>query len=151
MKLLDELRGIVEAYDREGVSYALCGGLAMAVYGRPRATYDIDLLVPPGEIPEALRLAAEAGFVITGGKMRFAQSGLVVHRCSKPYPDSEEILTIDLIEVGGFLEDVWASRRRQDWQFGTIPVVSPEGLARMKERRGSGQDRDDIAFLESLE
>ena len=32
MNLLDELKAVTESLDREEIEYALCGGLAMAVY-----------------------------------------------------------------------------------------------------------------------
>ncbi len=45
LDLLEELRNIIARVDAAGLPYALCGGLAMAVHGNPRATVDIDLLV----------------------------------------------------------------------------------------------------------
>jgi len=47
------------------------------------------------------------------------------------------------------LEPVWESRERVRWEHGRLPVVSRAGLVRMKRLRDSGQDRDDIALLES--
>ena len=43
--LFRELTSLLSALDEEGIDYALCGGLAMAVHGYPRATVDIDLLI----------------------------------------------------------------------------------------------------------
>ena len=45
--LLSELRCITDALDVARVDYALCGGVALAIYGIPRATIDIDMLVTP--------------------------------------------------------------------------------------------------------
>ncbi len=36
MELIDELKRLVTKLDEEGIEYALCGGLAMAVYALPR-------------------------------------------------------------------------------------------------------------------
>jgi hypothetical protein len=47
MNLLDELLALTAALDAAGVDYALVGRLAVAVWGVPRATKDIDLLVEP--------------------------------------------------------------------------------------------------------
>ena len=38
-----ELKALLQALETGGVPYALCGGLALMVYQRPRATVDIDL------------------------------------------------------------------------------------------------------------
>ncbi len=46
-KLYDELRTLISALDRGKIEYALCGGIAMAIHGRPRATVDIDILITP--------------------------------------------------------------------------------------------------------
>ena len=43
--LLDTLRKLLEVLERKRVGYMLLGGLALPAYGRPRATYDIDLAI----------------------------------------------------------------------------------------------------------
>ena len=40
-----EFRRLIAALDEHLIDYALCGGIAMAIYDRPRATIDIDLLI----------------------------------------------------------------------------------------------------------
>jgi len=47
MDLLEELKKITQNLDKAGIDYALCGGLAIAIYARPRATLDIDIMVQP--------------------------------------------------------------------------------------------------------
>jgi len=42
--LLEELDQITTAFDKGGVEYAVCGGLALTIHGFPRATCDIDVL-----------------------------------------------------------------------------------------------------------
>jgi hypothetical protein len=44
MELFDEFSQLVSEFENENIEYALCGGLAMAVYAFPRATLDIDIL-----------------------------------------------------------------------------------------------------------
>lgn len=45
MDIVTELRQVTDLLDRAGVDYALCGGLAMAVFALPRSTLDIDRLI----------------------------------------------------------------------------------------------------------
>jgi predicted nucleotidyltransferase len=45
-KALQHLKGFLE---KEGIPYMIIGGVANAVWGRPRATYDVDLKVILGE------------------------------------------------------------------------------------------------------
>ena len=45
LDLYEEFRAVVTALEDRDIDYAVCGGLAVAVYTEPRATVDIDLLV----------------------------------------------------------------------------------------------------------
>ena len=47
MDILDELKSLINKLEEENIDYALCGGLAMAIYALPRATLDIDILITP--------------------------------------------------------------------------------------------------------
>ena len=64
MDLIDELAALIKALNDAGVRYALCGGLAMAVHGHPRATQDIDLLIPEEELAKIQQVAETVGFWI---------------------------------------------------------------------------------------
>ena len=48
--LYEEFKTIVGALTRHRIPFGVCGGLAMAAHGFPRATQDIDLLVPEEQI-----------------------------------------------------------------------------------------------------
>jgi hypothetical protein len=54
----EEVRGValrlIDLLEREGLEYALMGGLAVPVWGIPRATYDIDIVLSMDE--DGLRL-----------------------------------------------------------------------------------------------
>ena len=56
-----ELRALALAFDAAGVEFALCGGLALAVHGHPRATKDIDLLVRREQVALAKNVARACG------------------------------------------------------------------------------------------
>ncbi|HET8575601.1 MAG TPA: hypothetical protein VFO18_00775, partial [Methylomirabilota bacterium] len=60
--LFEEFRAVVAALDRAAVRFAVCGGLAMFIHARPRATVDIDLLAPPDAIPALVAAVAPLGF-----------------------------------------------------------------------------------------
>lgn len=52
MDLLVELANLIKVFDEDEIDYALCGGLALAVYAKPRATLDIDIMVQPDYLDE---------------------------------------------------------------------------------------------------
>jgi hypothetical protein len=55
--LYRELTALIAALERAHLPYAVCGALAVAIHGAPRATKDIDILVPPEAIPAVLGAA----------------------------------------------------------------------------------------------
>jgi hypothetical protein len=147
LDLLQELTDLLGRLAERDVEYALCGGLAMAVYGVPRATVDIDLLVPEESLAAASAVGASCGFDVPAQVMRLAGGAVEIHRLAKIDPDSGDTIPLDLVVVTPELEDVWQGRRELEWQAGKLWVVSRDGLAAMKRLRGSGQDHDDIARL----
>lgn len=148
MELFNHLRAIIRALEREKTPYALCGGLAMAVHGLPRATIDIDILIEEPSLEKVKAIGRENGFTIDAGLMAFKKGEMKIYRLTKIDPDGDDALMLDMILVTPLLEKVWESRFEVQWEDGPLWVVSREGLVEMKRHRVSGRDIDDIAFLE---
>ena len=83
MDFFQELKDVTAALDASEVDYALCGGVALAIHGVPRATQDIDLLVQPEDLPRLREVARTCGFVLESFPMDFA-SGITIQRFTKP-------------------------------------------------------------------
>jgi hypothetical protein len=60
--LYETFREVVQTLDERGIPFAICGGLAMAIHARPRATVDVDLIVPQDVIAALGMAAATLGF-----------------------------------------------------------------------------------------
>lgn len=128
LDLIAELDAIVAALDRAGVEYALCGGLALGVLGRPRMTMDIDLIIRPEQMTDALRIARDI---------------------SKLDPDPKNLVPLDLKLVCPDCETAWTSRSPFTLAGNRrLVCVSREGLTTMKRLAGRPQDIADIAKLE---
>lgn len=56
MDLYAELRALVDALQVAEIDYALCGAVALAIHGLPRATRDIDLMTRPQDLKDVRRL-----------------------------------------------------------------------------------------------
>ena len=149
MDLVDEFRALLEGLERGGVDYAVCGGLAFAIHARPRATIDVDLILPIEEVEGAKRIAREQGYGIEAGPLVIRKDVIEIHRLSKPDPETGDLLSLDLLVVTPALAAVWEGRERISWEHGIVPVVSRAGLVTMKRLRASGQDLDDIRILEA--
>ncbi len=150
MDILEELQGITARLAQEGVDYALCGGLAMAVYAMPRATLDIDLMVQTGSLAEAARAVESLGFTMRSDPMDFQGGAIKIRRYGKIDPQTSEVLVLDFLLVTEQTAPAWESRRDVEWEGGKLSVVSPEGLISLKQLRRSGTDQDDIDYLRSI-
>jgi len=150
MDILEELKELIHKLNEEKIEYALCGGLAMAIYALPRATLDIDILIEPGSLDTTKRAVHDLGFTIEAAPMEFHDGKVHIHRVSKIESNTEEILSLDLLIVTPEIKSAWDSRIKVEWEHGNIDVVSPEGLILLKSFRGSGQDQDDIHFLRGI-
>jgi hypothetical protein len=144
VNLYDELVALVRVLDEGHIPYALCGALALAVYGVPRATKDIDLLARP-EDEEKIRAALRrSGFVLEALPMTFA-SGIRVRRFSKIVEGRP--LMVDVLWVDPPLQAIWEARQTLAWREGQIQVVGRDGLVTLKLTAGRPQDLADIEAL----
>ena len=150
MDLFDELKRLITRLDEEKIEYALCGGLAMAVYALPRATLDIDLLIESSSLGKTRLAVQELGFTLSAMPMEFHGGKVHIHRVSKIESGTGETLALDLLIVTPDIKQAWESRIKVEWEGGTLSVVSPEGLILLKSLRRSGQDQDDIEYLRSI-
>jgi hypothetical protein len=148
MDLFDEFSALTRALDAAHVDYAVAGGLAVAIWGVPRATQDIDLLVPRAALEAAIAIGRERGFSIEALPMTF-HDGTEIRRLSKPAVGA--LLTLDLLLVTANLEPAWASRLRLPVDRGEIWVVGREALIQMKTAAGRPQDLADAQRLSELD
>lgn len=150
MDILDELKALTKKLKEEKIEYALCGGLALAIYALPRATLDIDILIEANLLGAIERIAHDLGYRIKAEPMHFHDGKIQIHRVTKIEPGTGETLVLDILLVTSAIREAWNNRLEVEWAHGTISVVSPEGLILLKSLRKSGQDQDDIRFLRSI-
>lgn len=148
MDIIEELYGVVDVLAANEVNYAICGGLAVAIHGRPRMTVDIDLLVSATRIEEAAKAAAEAGFDDVTGWINLPKTNIGVERLYRVNKiQGEGFLTLDLLEFpagsGNILDDI------EIFELGErqLKVLSKPSLIRMKEGTGRTQDQLDVELL----
>ena len=147
LDLYDELRRLIAAFDEHKIEYALCGGLAMAIFDRPRATVDIDLLIGAESLVQVIDLAKALGYTIRGLDMSFANEAVEIRRVSKIDQETGFVLSLDLLLVTPQIQEIWDSRVQANWEGGKLFVVSLEGLIALKRLSGRPQDIADISAL----
>jgi hypothetical protein len=139
----------VRALEEAEIEYALCGALALAVHGAPRATKDIDVIVRRQDADRLRAVAKETGFVFEALPMVFAGSGIEVQRFSKLIDGRP--LMLDVLWLDPSLQAIWDDRQRLPWKEGTLSVVSRDGLITLKLTAGRPQDLVDIQSLTAAE
>jgi hypothetical protein len=144
-----EFVAVVRALDAAGIEYALCGALALAVHGVPRATKDIDLIARKSDSGGIREVARSIGFTFEALPMEFAGSGIEVQRFTK-LVDGRPLM-LDVLWLNPKLQQVWDERERVPWQEGTLTVVSRAGLIVLKTTAGRPQDLVDIQNLLAAE
>ena len=45
--MLDQLQSVFASFQKNDVKYLVIGGIAAVLYGVPRATFDLDVLIEP--------------------------------------------------------------------------------------------------------
>lgn len=141
-----DLGALVEAGTLE--RWALCGGLALAVWGAPRATLDIDVLADIA----AGRTSSDAARALV------LKGWTLVEHARHPGDPVPELLRMT---CGGVGVDILIAHRNWEvamleeasivpWQAMQVPSVRAEALAAMKLRAGGPQDLVDAARLEAL-
>ncbi|SRR5258706_5833462 len=147
LDLYDELRILITALDEHKIQYALCGGIAMAIYNRPRATVDIDLLIGEDSLSKVIEVAKTLKYTVRGLDMTFANDTVEIRRVSKIDGETGFVLSLDMLLVTPQIQQIWDARVRADWEGGKLSVVSREGLIALKKLSGRPQDLADISAL----
>lgn len=147
LDLYEELTSLIAALDKHEIEYALCGGIAMAIFGRPRATVDIDLLIVAESLDEVIELAKALEYTVRELDMSFANEAIEIRRVSKIDQETGFVLSLDMLLVTPQIQDIWDSRVRADWEGGKLSVVSRDGLIALKKLGGRPQDHADISTL----
>ncbi|MBI4871449.1 MAG: hypothetical protein HY814_07770 [Candidatus Riflebacteria bacterium] len=150
MDLYDELWKLIDALNEAGASYAVCGGVALAIHGCTRATTDIDFLIPEAEVERVRDLLRPLGYNVPALPMTFNRGTSAerrVHRVSRIV--GEETLTVDLLVVGTKLDEAWESRQFLDVGRRRVTCVSRDGLIHMKRQAGRLKDLADLEAMNS--
>ena len=145
---------IIDLLDADGVVYMIVGAFAVAIWGRPRATADIDVtLRADAEHLEALAArAARVGLAIDREWLEW-QPLLRDHHRRLTSPGA----SVDLMRARDVHEDEALERRRYlPIDQRRLPFVAPDDLIIMKIKAGRPRDFEDamsvlVAQRETIE
>ncbi len=114
-----------------GLRYLVSGGFAVSVWGRPRATFDIDIVIIIAEtevslLTKALKKISQAGYLDEENARESARKG----RGSFNFIDSNTGLKVDFFIGGRDPFTISKFKRRKFKTIGgqKIPFIAPEDL-----------------------
>ena len=160
--MLDYL-GIFKELNARRIKYLVVGGTAINLYGIPRMTYDLDILLDlePGNLERFLSLVKGWGFKPKAPVelMDFADEGKRRERVERKHMKAFNLVNpawgiseIDVV-ISAPVDYPRAAKRmnRLDLKGVPVPTVSIEDLIRMKRTANRKQDQDDILYLKKVQ
>jgi hypothetical protein len=141
-----DLREFLKLLNSARVEYLLVGGYAVAYYGYPRATADLDVWVAASDnnARKLVRTLKEFGFDLPNLRPEIFLAKDRIVRFGEP-PLRIEILT----SISGVsFDDCFTRRARVRFDGLRINLISFEDLKRNKVASGRPKDLDDLTALE---
>ena len=142
----DDMKALIELFNKHGVSYVLVGGFAVNYYGYVRTTQDIDFLLYPSKenANKVMTALNDFGFGKAGiPKDIFEEAGNAVHLGVEPN-------RIDLIThlLGVSNDQVFSNFKRVEMDGILVNIIAYGDL--IKSKKASKRLRD-LADAEELE
>lgn len=144
--MLRRLKPVFASFQKHNVRYLVFGGIAVALHGVPRATFDLDILIDPQQENAERLLAAlqEIGFG-TAGAVTAAE--LVATQITR----LKDRIPIDIMTKapGVLFHEAWLRREEMEFEEQPFFVVSRADLIAAKRAAGRPRDLEDLRALET--
>lgn len=141
--LLTVLSELLKVCKDHKTKIVLMGGMAVSVYARPRATYDIDgiISIKEEQIKGFLNMLKEAGFKYDKKKpVKFIQNLPFITLCYAKYKTY-----VDLFIAGNeFQENILTRAKKVRFNKMALNIISLEDLVIIKLQTGRERDLEDV-------
>ena len=146
MLFTQDMKDLIEAFERNRVQYVLVGGHAVNYYGYVRSTQDIDFFVMPSpeNAQKLMKALSEFGFGDAGiSQVYFEREGTAVHLGVEPN-------RIDLpTHLKGISNDtVFGNRKRVELGGMLLTIIAYSDLLAAKRHSERPRDLADVDELE---
>jgi len=149
MNVFEGFKRLVSELEKQGVRYALVGGVAMAFYTEPRFTRDIDLLVDSDDFDKAKGILEKDGYFASAPPWLFRNVAIELHRFLKVVNEEDEMLIDILVPKSDEIRKIISNALEAESEEGKVIVANKRDLIFLKKGRGSKQDQADIEKLEN--
>jgi hypothetical protein len=143
--MLNRLQDVFKSFQRHNVRYVVIGGVASVLYGVPRVTFDLDILIEASENNAKLLLTAlaEAGF----GTAALTNPQDVVSHEITIFKDKVRI-DVQTSTPGISFDDAWLRRNTINYQGQDFFILSKADLIASKRASKRPVDLEDVRLLE---
>lgn len=143
--MLNRLQDVFRFFQQHEVKYLVIGEVASVIYGVPRATFDLDILIEATteNVQRLLAALMEAGF---GTATLTNPEDLIAHEITV-FNDRVRI-DVQTSTPGISFQDAWSRRKTINYQGQNFFVLSKEDLINTKRASGRDVDLEDVRLLE---
>ena len=143
--MLDRLQGVFESFQRHDVRYMVIGDIASILYGVPRATFDLDILIEatPENAKRLLESLLDAGLgtaSLTTPEDLLANEITVFEDCVR--------IDVQTSTPGITFQCAWERRETMEYRGQSFFVVSRDDLISSKRAAGRDVDLEDARLLQ---
>ena len=119
---------VADLAEANGINWALCGGVAMQVYGSPRLTKDIDFVA-------SQHLHLEVARRLSFGGHRYA------------IKTSKKVVDVDWIKRFDDWKDLYQAALQDSTKINNVPIITPEWIVLFKWFANRYKDQEDAIYL----
>ena len=143
--MLNRLTEIFKSFQEHDVKYLVIGGIASILYGVPRTTLDLDILIEKSETNAQRMLDALIAAGIVTAELTDAQ-GVLDHEISI-FKDRVRV-DVQTETPGLSFDDAWKRKNVMNYHGQDFFVVSREDLISSKKAAARPVDLEDVRILE---
>ena len=143
--MLNRFQDVFKSFSDHKVRYVIIGGLAAILYGVPRVTFDLDILIEatPENATRLLDALLESGIgsaALTTSEQLLSHEITIFRDCIR--------IDVQTSTPGLNFETAWHNRKTIMYQGQEIIVVSKQDLIAAKRGAGRKVDMEDVRLLE---
>ena len=143
--MLNRLKDVFKSFQKHEVKYLVIGGIAAVLYGVPRATFDLDILIEAN--PENTRRLIDALLDAGLGTASLTSVEEILLNEITIFKDRVRV-DVQTSTPGLLFQDAWNRRNILEYKGQPFYIVSLPDLISSKKAAGRDIDLDDVRLLE---
>jgi tRNA nucleotidyltransferase/poly(A) polymerase len=143
--MLNQLQDVFASLEKHQVKYLVIGGIAAVLYGVPRATFDLDIIIEA--TPDNAQRLLDAFIEAKMGTALLTSPDKLLASEITMFEDRVRI-DVQTSTPGINFEDAWQNKERMNYRGKEFYVVSRKDLIASKRAAGRKVDLEDVRLLE---